>query len=337
MTARMASFRWGVIGAGDIVRKRVAAALRDAPGSELLAVSRARTELAVAFAADDGAARWHAAWQDLLADGDVDGVYIATPVNLHAEQTIAAAEAGKHVLCEKPMAMNAVECDRMVAACRASGVKLGIAYYRHFYPAVARIKEILASGEIGRPVVAQINAFERFDPMPDDPRYWFVKAAQAGGGPMMDFGCHRLEVLLNLFGRVHSVSGATAKVVFDREVEDTAVATLCFDQGPCATVTVTHGAAEPQDTLDLFATEGSIHMAKLNAGVMRISTAAGGREETHAPAANLHLPLIEDFVRAVSTGREPSVTGEIGRSVAALEDAIYSQRPVPFAGRESAR
>ena len=68
-------------------------------------------------------------------DPEVDAVYVATPVRLHAEQTIAAAEAGKHVLCEKPMAMNVAECDRMIAACRAHGVRLGIAYYRHFYPA----------------------------------------------------------------------------------------------------------------------------------------------------------------------------------------------------------
>jgi predicted dehydrogenase len=329
MTARMTSFRWGLIGAGDIVRKRVAAALRDTPGSELLAVCRARADLAQAFAADVGAARWHAVWRDLLADRDVDGVYIATPVNLHAEQTIAAAEAGKHVLCEKPMAMDAAESGRMVAACEANGVKLGIAYYRHFYPAVVRIKEILASGEIGRPVVAQINAFERFDPLPDDSRYWFVKAAQAGGGPMMDFGCHRLEVLLNLFGQVEHVTGQTAKVVFNREVEDTAVAVLRFEHGPCATVTVTHAAAESNDTLDIFATEGSIHIAKLNAGVMRIMGPAGTRDETHAPAANLHAPLVEDFVRTVSSGREPSVTGEIGRRVAALEDAIYSEHRAP--------
>lgn len=117
----------------------------------------------------------------------------ATPVHLHAEQTIAAAEAGKHVLCEKPMAMNTAECDRMIAVCRASGVTLGVAYYRHFYPVIARIKQILASEEIGRPVLAQIDLFERFNPAPDDPRAWFVRAAEAGGGPMFDFGCHRLQ------------------------------------------------------------------------------------------------------------------------------------------------
>jgi predicted dehydrogenase len=316
--------RWGLIGAGDIVRKRVAAALRDTPESELVAVSRARADLAEAFATTVGARRSYPQWRDLLQDSEVDAVYIATPVNLHAQQTIAAAEAGKHVLCEKPMALTAVECDPMIAACRTNGVTLGVAYYRRFYPAVVRAKEILASREIGRPVVAHINAFERFNPSPDDPRYWFVKAAHAGGGPMMDFGCHRLEVLLNLFGDVRSVTGTTAKVVFDREVEDTATATLEFERGPIATVTVTHAAMEPQDTIDIFATDGSIHIAKLNAGDMRIVTGDGERVERHPPDANLHAPLVTDFVRAVSSHREPAVTGETGRRVAQLEDAIYA-------------
>jgi predicted dehydrogenase len=316
--------RWGLIGAGDIVRKRVAAALRDAPGSELAAVSRARGDLLEPFAASVGAGRWYTDWRDLVADDRVDAVYIATPVHLHANQTIAAAEAGKHVLCEKPLALTARDGEPMIAACRANGVKLGVAYYRRFYPAVVRIKELLASGEIGRPVVAQINAFERFNPSPDDPRYWFVKAAHAGGGPMMDFGCHRLEVLLHLFGRVRSIAATTAKIIFDREVEDTAAATLQFEDGPCATVTVTHAALEPQDTIDIFATAGSIHIAKLNAGDLRIVTAGGERSEQHPPAANLHAPLVEDFVTAVSTNRQPAVTGETGLSVAALEDAIYA-------------
>ena len=95
---------------------------------------------------------------------EIKAVYLATPVYLHAEQTIAAAEAGKHVLCEKPMALSVTDCDRMIAACQANGVQLSIAYYRHHYPVIRRVKELLAAGAIGQPVIAQINAFERFDP-----------------------------------------------------------------------------------------------------------------------------------------------------------------------------
>jgi predicted dehydrogenase len=316
-------FRWGLIGAGDIATRRVAPALRDSPGSELLAVARARAQLLDAFARSVGASRTYARWQELVRDRDVDAVYVATPVYLHAEQTIAAAEAGRHVLCEKPMAMNVSECDRMIAACHANNVTLGIAYYRHFYPVVERIKHLMASGEIGEPALVQVNAFEAFNPAPDDPRYWLMRKSQAGGGPMFDFGCHRIEVLLNVFGPIGHATGMVAKVRFKREVEDTAVALLQLANGACATIAVTHASHAPRDTVDIYAARGSLHVANLNAGDLKIAGLDGDRLESHPPAANLHQPLVDEFVRAVMTGREPAVTGETGRAVAAIEDAVY--------------
>src|SRR5689334_10820130 len=129
---RPAKLRWGLIGCGDIARKRVAPALRDHSSSELVAVSRARTDQAESFAREFGARRWHPHWQELIDDKEIDAVYIATPVHLHAEQTIAAAQAGKHVLCEKPMSLNVQDCDEMIAAATQGNVRLGVAYYRHF-------------------------------------------------------------------------------------------------------------------------------------------------------------------------------------------------------------
>ena len=316
-------FRWGLIGAGDIARRRVAPAMRDSPTSTLVAVARARSELAAGFAAEFGAQRWHRDWRDLVDDAGIDGVYVATTVDMHAEQAIAAAAAGKHVLCEKPMAMTAADCDRMIAACRAGGVTLGVAFYRRFYPAVQRLKALLGAGAIGEPVVAQINAFEWFDPDAHHPRAWLLDPARAGGGPMMDFGCHRLEVLVNLFGRVRSTAAVTANVVFPRRVEDTAAVLLRFERGPCASVVVTHAARDRQDTLDVFGTRGAIRCRDLNAGELRIVDGDVERIERHPPAANVHLPLIEDFVDAVAARREPAVNGTIGRQIAAIEDQIY--------------
>ena len=316
--------RWGLIGAGDIARKRVAAALRDAPRSELVAISRARPELAESFAAAFGARHWHARWQDLIADRDVDAVYVATPVRVHAEQAIAAAEAGKHVLCEKPMAMTVAECDRIIAACHANRVALAVAYYRRFYPAVARIKELIASGEIGEAVLAQAEAFESFNPQPGDARAWLVDRREAGGGPMMDFGCHRLELMLNFFGPVRRVASTVSNEVLEREVEDTAVAVLQFESGAIASVAVTHAASEPRDTLRVFGTRGSVELASLNAGEMQITINGERRRESHPPAANIHQPLVEDFVDAVLTGRDPAVGGNAGRAVAEVEEQIYA-------------
>jgi len=314
---------WGLIGAGDIVQKRVGPALRDSPACDLIAIARARPELAEAAATAFGARRWYADWRQVVADPDVESVYVATPVDLHAAQTIAAAEAGKHVLCEKPMALNVRECDAMIGACRANDVQLGIAYYRHFYPVIARVKRIIASGEIGTPVLAQIDAFERFNPPSDDPRHWFVEKARAGGGPMFDFGCHRIEVLMNVFGPIRHVTGLVANTAFPREVEDTAAALLQFDSGPSATLTVTHATPETRDTFDVFGTEGSIHIQTLNSGEVRIRTRAGERVEAHPPDANIHRPLIDDFTQAVLAHRLPGVPGETGRAVAEIEERIY--------------
>ena len=260
----------------------------------------------------------------LLTDDEIEAVYIATPVFLHKEQTIFAAENGKHILCEKPSALNAKECDEMIAACRANNVKLGIAYYRAFYPLIEKVKEIIGGGEIGKAVVAQINSFEYFNPAKDHPRFWLLEKEKSGGGPMMDFGCHRLEVLTNLFGRVSEISSLVGNAAFkEREVEDTAIANLKFENGTFANLTVTHAASEPQDTLSIFGTKGSIHIPVLNKNEIKIKTERGERTEFYPPHRNVHQPLIEDFTNAVLENRAPKVSGERGREIAVLEDEIY--------------
>src|SRR5258705_13229622 len=106
----MTTLKWVLIGCGDIARKRVAPALRDASLYEFVAVARRQADLAESFAREFGAPKWYSDWREMLREEDINAVYIATTVHLHAEQAIAAAEAGKHVLCEKPMALNATEC-----------------------------------------------------------------------------------------------------------------------------------------------------------------------------------------------------------------------------------
>ena len=112
--------RWGLIGCGDISQKRIAPALRDLPDAALIAVNRAQYESASAFADEFGARKVYREWQELLSDPEIDAVYIATPVDLHAPITIAAAESGKQVLCEKPMALTVIDCNEMIQACRQS-------------------------------------------------------------------------------------------------------------------------------------------------------------------------------------------------------------------------
>jgi predicted dehydrogenase len=319
----MDKLRWGLIGCGDISKKRVAPALKDLEQCELVAVARNNPALAESFAKEFGAKRWYKNWQDLITDEEIDAVYIATPVSLHTEQTIAAAEAEKHVLCEKSMALNAKDCDRMIETCKKQNVTLGIAYYRHFYPLIKRTKEIISSGEIGEPTVVEIQAFEWFDRKPGEPRYWLLEKEKSGGGPMMDFGCHRIEVLQHLFGNVKDIQSQLFNLHFKREVEDSAYVSLLFENNTQAIIRVTHAAYEAQDTLDIFGTKGSIHIPVLNGGAMIIKTEKGERTENHPPHKNVHQPLIEDFTKAVLEKRNPVVDGRIGREVNLILDDIY--------------
>ncbi len=317
--------RWGLIGCGDIARKRVAPALRDSDGSELYSVARAQAELAAEFAKEFGATKHHADWRNLLADPEVDAVYIATPVDLHAEQTIAAAAAGKHVLCEKPIAIRACYGEAMARACASAAVKFGIAYYRRFYPAVQRVKELLTDGTIGEPVLLQIDAFEQFNPAPGGDRSWLIDPARSGGGPMMDFGSHRIELLLDWFGEPVDVTSYADSVLLKRDAEDTSSVQMRFASGVRGEVTVSHAVFGFRDSLEVFGSGGSLHIPSLNGGDITIRTAEGERTEAHPPHANVHQPLVEDFVAAVRDNRSPSIGADRAVAVQRVLDKIYGR------------
>jgi predicted dehydrogenase len=317
--------QWALIGCGDISERRVAPALVALPEAELISVSRKRSGLAETFARRFDVPKWFESWEEQIRDPEIDAVYVATPVNLHEKQVIRSAEAGKHVLCEKPMAMNRHACQRMIDACHENGVKLGVAYYRHFYPVLEEVKQIIQKDEIGQVTLAQMNGFSSFNRKPDEPRAWLLDRKQSGGGPMIDFGCHRIEVLVHLFGKEVEVTGVNANLLYsDRDVEDTSVAVLKFQSGALALLTVTHTAEEYQDTLMLYGSKGSIHVPNLNQGHYQVIRSERiVREDVLPPHSNYHQPLIADFNNAILEDREPVVDGETGKRVAAIVDRIY--------------
>jgi predicted dehydrogenase len=319
----MSVLRWGIIGCGDIVRRRVAPALTALDGCELAGVARGDVDRLEACRAELAAARGFSRWQDLVTADDVEAVYIATPVWRHAEQVIRALVAGKHVLCEKPLAMDLAECERILATADVSQGFLGVAYYRHYYPAVIRMREIITAGEIGDVLLARLDAAETFLPASDHPRRWILEKRKAGGGSLMDFGCHRIEVLLNLLGPLRSASGTTGRVYPDHDVEDTATVTMAFESGACGLVSVIRGGTEAYDAVAIQGTAGSIRLDSLNEGWMTVSTPDGVRRETWPCHANPHLPLIEAFSGEVGAGHAPTVGGDVGREVQRVIDAVY--------------
>ena len=319
----MNRIRWGLIGCGDIVQRCVGPALTSLSSCELVAVSRRDPTALQRCIKQFGAQKGYESWQDLLADDSIQAVYIASPVYLHCEQAVMAAGCGKHILCEKPMAIDSRQGRTMVDAAHQNGVHLGISYYRHFFPVVQRLKEILAAGEIGDVMQVRIDAAETPLFSQDHPRYWIFEKEKAGGGCLMDFGCHRIEVLLHLLGEIDTVKAATGKVYDRHAVEDVATLLLAFANGAHGVLSVMRGGTENRDTLTILGTNGSVRVNTLSQGAVTLTSSGRSCSETLPPHPNPHLPLIEAFTQSLLEGTTPEVDGRIGLRVQELVDEAY--------------
>ena len=279
---------WIVIGIGDITRRRVIPAIQAEPRSHLYGIVTRDPAKAEPYGS-----RVFTTLDAALADPDVQVVYVATPVFLHAAQTIQSLRAGKHVLCEKPMAMNESEARRMVDAASESGKLFGVAYYRRFYPKILRAKQLIEAGAIGKPVFAELTNHMWFDGGGN--RGWLFDPSKAGGGPLLDIASHRIDVLNFLFGKPLRVSGQLSNVVHHYAVEDNATVMIEYETGVRGVVDVRWHSKINRDECRIRGTEGEIEMSPLN-GPDLIYPA--GREHL-PPHPNLHYPLIENFVDAV--------------------------------------
>lgn len=283
---------WLVVGIGDITTKRVLPAILAEPRSRLAGIVTRDPAKAEPYSVPS--------WSGLpaaLSQCGADAVYIATPVFLHAPQTIAALRAGKHVLCEKPMALHYAEALGMQQAAEETGRTLGIAYYRRMYPKVARAKELIESGAIGRPVFAEAASHDWFYPA-DGFRAWLIDPARSGGGPLRDIASHRIDLMNYLFGRPARVSGHLSTLVHPIQVEDNATVLIEYETGVRGLVDVRWHSRVPRDEFRVRGAEGEIDLTPLN-GPRIVHPGGAGQIPAHA---NLHYPCIEDFVTAVLDG-----------------------------------
>jgi predicted dehydrogenase len=191
----MTALRWGILSPANIGTAKVIPATQAADRCEVTALASRSEERARAAAGALGIPRAHGSYEALLSDPEVDAVYVPLPNHLHAEWTIAAARAGKHVLCEKPMALSVADAEAMVAACEAEGVLLMEAFMYRLHPSWTSVQELVASGRIGalRAVDVWFSYFN------DDPAN-IRNIAEAGGGALWDIGCYAVNVARLLFG-----------------------------------------------------------------------------------------------------------------------------------------
>jgi predicted dehydrogenase len=247
----VATLRWGILSTAGIAAEKTIPGIRRAARCEVVAIGSRDEARARALADRYGIARVHGSYDALLADPDVDAVYVPLPNHLHAEWTIAAARAGKHVLCEKPLAMTVAVAEQMVDACRAEGVVLMEAFMYRLHPSWVAVRELVAAGRIGR--LTAVNSW--FSYYNDDPAN--IRNVRAyGGGALFDIGCYSVNLSRMLFGS--EPARVEASIVRDpASGVDVLTSGILEFAGGVATFTCST-RAEPDQQVHVYGTTGRI-------------------------------------------------------------------------------
>ena len=269
---------WLVIGIGDITTRRVLPAILAEKRSRLAGIVTRDPAKAVPYRVPT-----FTTIESALAESEAAAVYVASPVFLHAPQSIAALAARRHVLCEKPMAMNLAEAETMVAESRQRQRTLGVAYYRRAFPKVLRALELVRRGVIGQPVLAWATCHTGAVAT-DSPRSWLFDPARAGGGPLYDVASHRIDLLNFLFGEPARATGQLSNVVHDFAVEDSATVMIEYKLKVRAVVDVRWHSRIERDELRIVGTEGEIDLSPLSGPAL---VYPGGHESLQAHS-NVH-------------------------------------------------
>jgi predicted dehydrogenase len=325
----------GILGGGNIsdTHARAAAAI---PGVRVAACYGANRERTAKLAAQHGAA----VYDDLdrfLDHRPMDIVAIGSPSALHAEQGIAAARRGLHVLSEKPLDITTERADKLIAACDTAGVKLGVFFQDRLRPAIVEVKRMLDNGELGKPVM--INGRVRWYRPPEyySSSRWRGTWKLDGGGALMNQAIHTVDLVQWLFGPVARVSSAVATRIHDIEVEDTAAAVIEFTSGAIGTIEATTSLYPGYPRrLEVTGSEGTIIIEGDDISQRDLRGAAGtGGAAAPAPRlenvaspvvsdASAHQRVIEDFIRAIRENTVPSTDGREGRRSVELVERIYA-------------
>jgi predicted dehydrogenase len=318
--------RWGILSTANIGVRKVIPATQKAERCEVIAIASRDGERAARTAAELGIPRAHEGYDALLSDPDVDAVYIPLPNSEHEAWTIAAARAGKHVLCEKPLAMTAAEAEEMIRACADEGVLLMEAFMYRLHPSWEAVRDLVGSGRIGR-VRAIQSWFSYFNDDPGNIR----NVPELGGGALYDIGCYCINLSRMLFGG--EPTGIEASVTRDATGTDVLTsAILAFDDDVAVFTCSTR--AEPDQRVHIYGTEGRISIGiPFNIPPDRpaeITVTAGGdppvspaSETLTFAAADEYTIQAERFANAVLDSRPLPIPPEDAIGNLRVIDAIF--------------
>jgi xylose dehydrogenase (NAD/NADP) len=317
--------RWGVLSTANIGRAAVNPAIQASANGVLAAVASRDEARARAFAELASIPRWHGSYEALVDDPEVDALYIPLPNSLHKEWTIRAAEAGKHVLCEKPLALDAAECREMQAAADAHGVKLMEAFMYRFHPRTGKVLEMVRSGVLGD-VRTLRSAFTFRLTRPGNIRM----DPDLGGGALMDVGCYCVNVSRTVVGGEPVAAQARAHwAASGVDAELTGI--LLFEDGVTAHFDCSL-TMERSEFFEVAGTEAWIRVADAflpGTGETTIHEQRGrGKEETHTvPGADEYRTMVERFAEsALNDTPVPYPAEEAARNMRAIEALYRSAR-----------
>lgn len=321
--------RVGIIGAGRIARNHVEG--YRAAGAEVVAIADTQAQTLVQRAREWGVEHAFADHRELLALPGLDAVSVCTPNAAHHAATLAAAAAGVHVLCEKPVSLSLAEADEMIEACRRAGVLLAVDHHLRANPSVERARAMIADGAIGRVTFVRLRQAHDWGGATEVPpgfRTW----AMAGGGTLLDNGCHLFDLARHLAGPVAEVFARTATLGYDIEVEDTATVSLRFASGALGVVETSWTSTGWDQGFTVNGTTGSLeYTERLGRPLLRYVHREPGDEGWDAPRAiqwehggeGDHTRAVAAFVAAVRGERPVACTGEDGRAAVRLALASY--------------
>lgn len=337
----MRLIRWGIVGCGDVCEVKSGPAFQKAAGSALVAVMRRDRAKAADFAARHGVARHYGEAAALVADPEVDAVYVATPPSSHAEYTLLAARAGKPVYVEKPMAPTHTECQRMISACAEGRVPLFVAYYRRALPRFVRIKELLDAGAIGPVRAVRVTLHQPPDPALGDrsaPLPWRVRPEIAGAGLFLDLASHTLDLLDHLLGPIAHAGGNASNLAGLYAAEDTVSGHFVFRSGVQGSGLWCFAAGDRLDEVVIVGERGRLTFATFGDAPVVVHT-QGGQEELHIPhPPHVHQPLVQlvvDELLGRGGARGCPSTGVTAARTTAVMDAMLAPYREHVAARES--
>ena len=312
--------KWGVLGAGSVAQRRAIPAINLASNAELHSIFSRDAAKAERIACKYGAARSYSDVDALIQDPELDVLYVSSPVYLHREHVVKGAEAGKQILCEKPMAMNTTECREMIDACRTNGVQMQLCFLLRFHSRFCDIRERMAQGQWGRILEVRVPFLKALDVAGT----WRSRKAEGGGGALMDLGTHAVDLIRFLAGEVCKVSGMFSTLVRDYEVDETASVLMQLENGAHAYVDVSFGIQGTDLVLEVYGSEGWVTVYNDNGWKLRIHE-NGQIIDQASEFENLYQVQIEHFGRCITSGEFPIVTPEDGlRNIQILEAAYES-------------